>query len=230
MSESDLDKVLDSLRLQIKKEIVDHYFAERVYLEEESRALEEEAAAFREEMAKAGRLFLAFYAALADEQVISRVMQVLGLSPWPFYEEFRKLPPAQRQALLAGRPARGLTAWRRYRNRILAIYEELSRALAALQERRRKIETHLTLLNEDIQKFNASFDFGLIAAQVEAMEGGGEVISGGLFAPEREELSTRMRFKRRRLTEAELPPVPELPPLAAIRGRLLDILAQATPR
>ena len=37
-------------------------------------------------------------------------------------------------------------------------------------------------------------------AQMEAMEGRGEVISGGLLSPEREELSTRMRFKRTRFS------------------------------
>lgn len=229
MTEDDLEKALDSLRFQIKKEIVDHYFAERVYLEEEAKALEEEAAAYREEVAKAVRLFHALYAALKDEQVISRVMAALGLSPWPFYDEFQKLTPAQRQALLAHRPARGLTAWRRFRNLVLGLYEELQKALAALQERHHKIQIHLTLLNEDIQKFNASFDFGLIAAQIEAMEGGGEVISGGLFAPEREELSTRMRFKRRKLTEEEVPALPVLPPLEQVKGKLHEILAQVRP-
>ncbi|MEJ5330839.1 MAG: hypothetical protein WHT07_11880 [Desulfobaccales bacterium] len=229
MTEDDLEKALDSLRFQIKKEIVDHYFAERVYLEEEAKALEDEAAAYREEVAKAARLFHALYAALKNEQVISRVMAALGLSPWPFYDEFQKLTPAQRQALLAHRPARGFTAWRRFRNLVLGIYEELQKTLAALQERHHKLQIHLTLLNEDIQKFNASFDFGLIAAQIEAMEGGGEVISGGLFAPEREELSTRMRFKRRKLTAEEAPALPVLPPLEQVKGKLHEILAQVTP-
>ncbi len=223
---TDIDKVLDALRIQIKKEIVDNYFAERVFLEDEVKRLEEEAAAYRQEAEQAGRLFQCLYAALGDETVIARVMQLLGLSLWPYYEAFQGLSPAQRQSLLAEHRARGFTAWRRFRNLVFTVYEELVRVLSDLKEHYDKIQIHLTLLNEDVQKFNQSFDFGLIAAQIEAMEGGGEVISGGLLAPEREELSTRMRFKRRKLTEEDLPPLPVLPPLAAIRGRLEEILAQ----
>ena len=88
---------------------------------------------------------------------------------------------------------------------------------------------HLRLLNEDISKFNSSFDFGLIACQIEAMEGGGEVISGGVLCSEREESSTRMRFKRRALPETELPPPPDLPPLETVKGRLKSILEKFSP-
>jgi len=52
------------------------------------------------------------------------------------------------------------------------------------------------------------------------------VISGGLLSPEREELSTRMRFKRRQLTEAEMPPPPQLPPLVEIKDRLLEMISR----
>ena len=89
-----------------------------------------------------------------------------------------------------------------------------------LKESYDKIQTHLKLLNEDIDKFNLSYDFGLIAAQMEALEGRSEVMSGGLLSPEREELSTRMRFKRPKLSDEELPPAPDLPPLAEIKGQL----------
>ena len=93
-----------------------------------------------------------------------------------------------------------------------------------LRESYDKISTHLKLLNEDIDKFNLSYDFGLIAAQMEALEGRSEVLSGGLLSPEREELSSRMRFKRRKLDEKELPPPPNLPPLEQIKDRLVSII------
>ena len=87
----------------------------------------------------------------------------------------------------------------------------------------------MKLLNEDIDKFNLSYDFGLIAAQIETLEGRGEVISGGLMSPEREELSTRMRFKRQKLSEEELPPPPDLPPLDEIKDRLIGIIDRICP-
>jgi len=58
-------------------------------------------------------------------------------------------------------------------------------------------------------------------------EGHQDVISGpGLLAGEREELSTRMRFKRQKLTDEQLPPAPVLPPLAEIKGHLGALLDQ----
>ena len=94
-----------------------------------------------------------------------------------------------------------------------------------LHEAYAKIQTHLKLLNEDINKFNLSYDFGLIAAQMEALDGGREEsMTGGLLAPEREELSTRMRFKRQKLTDEQLPPVPVLPPLAEIQRKLDSLI------
>lgn len=221
----DVDKVLEALRVQIKKEIIDHYFAERCYLEEESQALDEEVTAYREEFALLGRLFMAFYAAIGGEQARERILALLfPQGPRPFYEEFRQLTPAAREELLRGYPRRGLTAWRRHLNLILDLYREMTAKGHSLEELHHKALIHLELLNEDIQKFNTSFDFGLIAAQIEAMQGGGEVISGGLLSTEREELSTRMRFKRKRLSEAELPPPPELPPLEKVKGPLKEIL------
>jgi hypothetical protein len=57
------------------------------------------------------------------------------------------------------------------------------------------------------------------------MDGGREeCMTGGLLAPEREELSTRMRFKRQKLTEERLPPAPVLPPLSEIKGKLAALL------
>ncbi len=224
----DLEKALDSLRFQIKKEIVDHYFSERIYLEEETQFLQEEVQAYQQETAKVRQTFLALYQALGSEAAIAAVMRVLGLKDWPYYQDFQRLPREERQRLLAGRRLPfGFTAFRRYRNQILALYEELYRQTEALYAHYAKIRNNLRLLNEDIQKFNSSFDFGLIAAQIEAMEGGGEVISGGLLAGEREELSTRMRFKRQTLSDEELPPPPELPPLKEIKKRLSQALAES---
>ncbi|MEW6386423.1 MAG: hypothetical protein AB1491_02765 [Thermodesulfobacteriota bacterium] len=220
----DIDQTLESLKVQIKKEIIDHYFAERVFIEEEIQVLQAEVKEYHEEAARTSRRFLALYQGLGSEAAVARVMQLLSLTEWPFYEEFLGLPPADREKLLQGRARRGFTAWRRFRNLIFDLYEELQQHLQALQEKYRKITIHLELINEDVVKFNSSFDFGLIAAQMEALEGGGEVISGGLLSTEREELSTRMRFKRQKLTEEELPLLPVLPPLERIKGQLSSVL------
>lgn len=218
------DKLLDSLKVQIKKEIIDNYFADRVYLEEEVGILGQETQAYIKEVEQVSRRFMALYQALGSEAACGLFMEGLGLQPWPFYQEYCALPSPEQQALLQGCRRHGFTAYRRFRNLIFDLYEQLRQEVDKLRETYDKIQTHLRLLNEDIDKFNLSYDFGLIAAQIEALEGRGEVISGGLLAPEREELSTRMRFKRQKLTEEELPPVPPLPPLQEIKVRLNEAI------
>jgi hypothetical protein len=224
----DMDKALDALKVQIKKEIVDNYFAARCQLEEDHQALEVEMADYRHDFVQLSLLFSAFYAALGREAAIDRVMQILSLANWPFYEDFRQLPPPAREGLLRKYRSWGLTAWGRHLNMVLDIYRDLAAKCRDLKEQYDKAEIHLRLLNEDVEKFNTSFDFGLIAAQIEAMEGGGEPICGGLLCGEREELSTRMRFKHKKLTDEDLPPPPGLPPLEAVKGQIKAIL-QAYP-
>jgi hypothetical protein len=220
----DTDRLIESLKVQIKKEIVDNYFNDRVYLEEDTEILLQEAESYRQERELWGRRFMALYQALGSEAGCQLFMEVLKLEDWPHYQQYCALPEAQRQDLLKSCRRRGFTAARRFRHLILDLYGQIQQDSQKLKEAYEKILTHLKLLNEDIDKFNLSYDFGLIAAQIEAMEGRSAPLGGGLMAPEREELSTRMRFKRRKFTEEELPPAPALPPLAEIKGKLGEIL------
>lgn len=167
------------------------------------------------------------YQALGSQDACALMMEVLNIKDWPFYPEFGNLSARERYDLLKDTRRHGLTAYRRFRNLIFDLYERLQQESVKLQEAYGKIQTHLKLLNEDINKFNLAYDFGLIAAQIEAMDGGREEgMSGGLLAPEREELSTRMRFKRQKLTDEQLPPVPALPPLAEIQRKLDSMIGK----
>ena len=221
----EVDRTLDALRVQIKKEIVDNYFADRVYLEEDANLLHQEVQTYANDVAILGKRFMALYQVLGSKDACGLLMDVLKIETWPFYPEYCNRSSQEHMDLLRDYRPRGLTAYRRFRNRIVDLYERLQQESVKVHEAYAKIQTHLKLLNEDINKFNLSYDFGLIAAQIEAMDGGrDESMSGGLLAPEREELSTRMRFKRQKLTDEELPPVPTLPPLKEIQ-RKLDSLA-----
>jgi len=222
----DMDKALEALKIQIKKEIIDNYFAERCHLEEDCLALEAKVTDYQRELAGLSRRFSAFYEAIGQDAAINRIVKILSLPHPPFYEDFKQLPAAVRQDLLKNYRRRGFTAIGRRINLILDTYQDLAAACQTLKEHYAKIAAHLRLHNEDVEKFNQSFDFSLIAAQIEAMEGAGEPICGGLLCGEREELSTRMRFKPKRLSDEELPPPPELPPLDAVKGPLKMILKE----
>jgi len=218
-----MDRALEALKVQIKKEIIDNYFADRVYLEEDAALLQEEAKAYRRELELSTRRWFAFYQALGSEEAAAAAMKILGLPDRPFYQQFQQISPEVREESL--RPVRrhGWTARGRFRNLIFDLYNELQQAVQKLQTQYQQIQTHLKLLNEDGDKFNLNYDFGLIAAQMEAMEGRQAVIPGGLMGAEREELSTRMRFKRQKLTAEDLPPLPALPPLKEVKDKLAGV-------
>jgi hypothetical protein len=221
----EVDKTLDALKFHIKKEIVDNFFADRVYVEEDTELLGQEVQDYARGMASLGQRFMALYQALGSKDACARMMELLKLEAWPFYPEYGKLSPREQQDLLKDTRRHGLTGFRRFRNLIFELYERLQQENVTLHEAYNQIQTHLKLLNEDVNKFNLSYDFGLIAAQMEALDGGREEsMTGGMLAPEREELSTRMRFKRQKLTDEQLPPAPVLPPLAAIKGELTALL------
>jgi hypothetical protein len=221
----EVDRTLDALRFQIKKEIVDNYFADRVYLEEETELLYQEVQAYSKDLDILGQRFMALYQGLGTKEACAFMMEIPKIETWPFYGEYCNLSGQEQLELLKNTRRRGLTAYRRFRNLIFDLYERLQQENVRLREAYAKIQTHLKLLNEDINKFNLSYDFGLIAAQIEAMDGGREEsMAGGLLAPEREELSTRMRFKRQTLTDEQLPPVPELPPLKEVQSKLNSMI------
>jgi hypothetical protein len=223
----EVDRTLDALKFHIKKEIIDNYFADRVYLQEDSELLHQEVQSYAKDLDLLGKRFMALYYALGSKDACALLMDVLKIEAWPFYPEYCNLSSREQMDLLGDFRSRGLTAYRRFRNRIFDLYERLQLESVKLSEAYAKIQTHLKLLNEDINKFNLSYDFGLIAAQIEALDGGrDESMSGALLAPEREELSTRMRFKRQKLTDEQLPPVAALPPVKEIQRKLDSLIGK----
>ena len=208
--------MIEALKVHIKKEIVDNYFVDRVYLEEDMDLLLQEAASYRQEVESVSRRFWLFTTPWVEP------VAVWSWRSWTsrnglFTNQILGLGAEERQVLVEIYRRWGFPASRRHCNR-LWMSDELQRELEKLREQYAKILTHQRLLNEDIDKFNLSYDFGLIAAQMEALEGHDEVLYGGLLSPEREELSTRMRFKRRKLDEQELPPAAEFATAGADQG------------
>ncbi len=225
----EIDRTLDALRVQIKKEIVDNYFNERVFLEEDISLLREEVDAYRKAWASLEEAFLTLYAALGTEEAVHAWANLTGFDGKPFHEKFTQMTEAQIRGMIQSVRRRGFTRWRRYCNLVFDLYEDMTKQAQNLKKEYDRIQAHLELTNEDIKKFNLSYDFGLIAAQIEALEGHTAIMAGGLESGEREELSTRMRLKQVKLAPEEFPPPPELPALEAIKPALTEILACATP-
>jgi hypothetical protein len=223
---TDIDHTLEYLKVFIKKEIIDNYFAERTYLEEDLELLQEKVAAYRQEAGQVSRRFATLYQALGSEAGITVVCRALRLSEPPFSAEFQRMSALEKHALLQSYHLHGLTGRRRFKNLVYEVYDQLRQAVQDLRESYDKLAVHCQLLNEDIKNFNSNYDFNLITAQIEGLEGEQTTISGGLSAKDREALAARMAFRRHRLEDDHLPQVPELPPLIEIKNRLGEVLDQ----
>jgi hypothetical protein len=221
---TDFDHTLNALRMFIKKEIIDNYFAERNYLEEDLELFKEKEAAYLLEMSQVARLFAALYHALKSEEAVRAVCQLLQLSPWPFYTEYQQMTVYEKEAAGKEFPISGWTAKGRFKNLIHAIYAKLYQAVQQLRESYQSLNSHCRLYNEDVEKFNLNYDFSLIASQIEAIDGDQSVLSGGLSASDREALQARMLIRKQKVEQCQLLQVPELPPLKSIKSKLSSLL------
>jgi len=224
---SNIDHALDALKFHLKKEIIDNYFAERTYLEEDLELLQEKEARFGREFQEVMELFAAFYQVLKSPTLIAAVVRLWKVPEPPFQEDCRQVSAAAREAVLRRFPRSGWTAKGRFKNLVFALYDRLAQAAEKLRESQTSLTRRCQLYNEDVHKFNTSFDFGLIATQIEALEGGDKGLADGLSAADREELQARMAIRLQHLQACHVAFIPVLPPLKEIKRQLARLLEAA---
>lgn len=220
----DFDHALTSLKIFIKKEILDNYFAERSFLEEDLEELRQKEKEFLAELAKVLPAFAALYHLLRTEAAAAAFARILKRREPPFYPEAQRVPPAEREAVLKVFKPRGWTARGRSKNQLYDLYAYLQEAVKKLREKQEKLLIHWRLHNEDVKKFNENFDFNLIASQIEALEGDKVAMESGLSAADRDALAARMRFRPQELAPEARVDIPEFPPLSQVKRDLARIV------
>jgi hypothetical protein len=222
---ADFEQTLNILKMHIKKEIIDNYFAERTYLEEDLELLANREQECEAELNRALPVFAAFYHLLKNDAAIAAVMQVWGVTERPFYQDCRQVSPAERQAVLEKIKPHGWTARGRLKNQIYDLYDHLQKPAQQLRKKQKQVSAHCELYNEDVEKFNLNYDFNLISSQIDALEGGEIPLESGLSATDKEALAARMVLRKKGLKACALVLTPELPPLDDIKrklGRIID--------
>ena len=131
----DVDKVLDALKVHIKKEIVDNYFADRVYVEEDTELLGQEVQDYARSMASLGRRFMALYHALGSQGSLrpddgGPEARALAILPGVW----QAVRPGTDGTLLSDTRRRGFTAYRRFRNLICDLLPSVQQESLALRE------------------------------------------------------------------------------------------------
>ena len=222
---ADFDHAVNMLKMHIKKEIVDNYFAERSFLEQDLEELAKKEEEYQIELKQKLPLFAAFYQLIPTNAAMSALLQLWGVSERPYYQECSQVSQPARQAVLDNYRPHGWTASGRLKNQIYDLYQDLQKAAQVLRKKQQQVAAHCELYNEDVVKFNENFDFNLISSQVDSMEGQDMPMEGGLSALDREALAARMRLRKKVLGSCVLVTMPELPPLDAIKkklGRIID--------
>jgi hypothetical protein len=221
----DFDQTLNILKMHIKKEIIDNYFAERTFLEDDLELLAQKEEAYEAELKRALPIFAAFYHVLKNEAAIAAVMQLWGVAERPFYQDCQQVLPGERQAVIDKFKPHGWTAKGQMKNQIYDLYDHLQKTTQQLRKKQKEVAAHCELYNEDVEKFNLNYDFNLISSQIEALEGEHFQLESGLSASDREALGARMLVRKKGLKSCVLVTTPELPPLEAIKrnlGRIID--------
>jgi hypothetical protein len=221
----DFDNTLNILRMHIKKEIIDNYFAERTYLQEDLELLAQKEKEYEITLNRALPVFAAFYQLLKTDAAIAAVVRLWGVSERPFQQDCRQVSPAEKQAVLNTFKPHGWTSKGRLKNQIYDLYHHLQKIAEELRQAQLKVAAHCELYNEDVEKFNLNYDFNLISAQIDAIEGEEIPLESGLSATDREALAARMLLRKKTLTSCALVTAPALPTLETIKknlGRILD--------
>jgi len=223
---TDFEHTLNILKFHLKKEIIDNYFAERTFLEDDLEALLQEEKDFEAELQRDLPIFAAFYQLLGTEAALTGLKQAWGVAELPFRQECQQVPAAARQAVLERFKPHGWTTRGRLKHQLYDLYEHLHKVAAALRQKQLQVSAHCQLYNEDVQKFNANYDFNLIASQVEALDGAEVAMESGLSAADREAMAMRMRLLKKAPKACLLVTLPELLPPAAMKKKLSAIVDQ----
>jgi hypothetical protein len=222
---ADYDHTLNVLKMHIKKEIIDNYFAERTYLEEDLELLAQKEKEYEIELNRTLPIFAAFYQLLQKDAAITAVARLWGQSEPPFYQDCRQVSPAEKQAVLDKFKPHGWTSRGRLKNQIYDLYHHLQKAAQELRQKQLKAAAHCELYNEDVDRFNLNYDFNLISSQIEAMEGEEIPLESGLSALDREALAARMQLRKKTLKSCALATTPIMPDLDTVKknlGRIID--------
>ena len=75
----DFDHAVNMLKMHIKKEIVDNYFAERSFLEEDLEVLAKKEEEYENEFKQALPIFAAFYQLMPTNAAMSAILQLWGV-------------------------------------------------------------------------------------------------------------------------------------------------------
>lgn len=222
---ADFDHALNMLKMHIKKEIVDNYFAERTYLEEDLELLAKKEEEHEKEVKQALPLFAAFYQLIPTNAAMSAILRLWGVSERPYARECAQVSQTEKQAVLDKYSSHGWTARGRLKNQIYDLYQDLQKVSQVLRKKQQQVAAHCELYNEDVEKFNQNFDYNLISAQVDSMDGNQMAMESSLTAIDREAMAAKMRLRKKFLSSCALVTMPELPPLEAINkklGRIID--------
>ena len=158
------DDFVESLLFEVKQEIVENFFAERLRLEELKALCQERVAEQRRRVLALGRSRGRLSRLLLDDEHRRRFCSLLGIDPGSFAPS--GVPEGGR--VLEGTP-HGLTLAGRYGALLALAYEDLAAKAEACVEGQAELEAALRAYNEDVEQYARNFDVMTIVAVLNRM-------------------------------------------------------------
>ena len=220
----DIDQMLS---IEVKKEIADRYFGFRKLIEEDIQNYDDQVlSSIRRLEQKIGFDLVRLYILLKDGQLIHDFFQVAGLDERLFYDPYLTESPTIKKRVFAGRDVHGLTKNSRFRNMGLDAYEDLRRHINGYRKNLQELRLEQETISEEIKLFYRKNDLGTIMGFLRGLGGtsahkSGDM-EGGLTPNTGESLEKKMKVHP--------PDIPEIQPLAEVKGSLKAILDKAYKR
>jgi hypothetical protein len=159
------DGFVDSLLFEIKQEIIENFFAERLRLQELRSVCQELAAEQRKRLRALRRSQARLRRLLLDEDGLHRFCALSGAEPEAFPP---RTPPPEGPAILECDP-RGLRLAARYDKLLRRAYEDLVAKAEVFAEGQAELEAATRAYNQDVEHYQCNYDVLTIVAVLNRM-------------------------------------------------------------
>ncbi len=227
------DDVAKALTYQVKRDLAERYFGFRRLIEEDTanyfRLLKEFG---RKHEEKVSHNFVRLYLLLRDQDLIEEFLRITGLPEAFYYDDYLLRSKNIRRRLFKALRPKGWTSKGRFKRLFLDIYENLRRAVEEYREAFQELQVEAEVINEEIRRFKEKFDLSEIMHFLKSLEGPSDLASLGHPSLEKSVtgLEKTLEFATVPPPEEFFPPLPSLPPLKKVHGKLVKLAKEAYQR
>lgn len=222
----DISKVMT---YEIKKEMAERYFGFRKLIDEDKQELARQMRSQTLTSEQRVVMDLArIYILLKDRNLIERFRVLSGIEEVLFYDEYVVSSPTIRARVFSGLQVWGLTRAGRFKNLLLACYDQLVADVDAYREKFGELLDTREFIAEEIKLFYQKNDLSSMLGFLRQLDGADHSgLAGPIVAGVGEDMATKLKVEPPEAIEHHLPVIPPLVRPDQIRGELKKLAEEA---